>query len=306
MPAIPPARTAAPDGFDAAIYPDLPTVTSTDRANVLNLDDYGQPFEHYLLPDLAIAYFTLFTDKDQTRILFVNSDGKLIGDITDTPLIFPMGAFMVTPDAYYAVTAGGVSARQMIEDVGPLSAAQLETIIRESTLYRSFAPTELPADDPDRVAGRTVYVLRHTGIWKRAVSTNLKDYAWKSAPFHNLDAVYKIPRATASGGAKNFFGSRYRVELTHFDQQEFLPERSAPMGSTTGVGRSAQWAGTGYYTVFIDNVPALRFRIENDREELSGLGPGELIAEGSATLDFVTLTRTDNNGKNNVIVVSGR
>lgn len=306
MLAIPPARTATPEGFDAALYPELLTITSTDRADVLNLADFGQPLEHYFIPDLSVTYFLLTTNADLTRILFVNREGKLIGEIIDQPQISQLGSYMVTPGAYYVVTAEGVSARQPMEVLSSLHKADIERMIEESTHYRSFSPTDLPADDSDRFAGRSVHVMRHLGRWKRTASAELDYRDWKGASFTDLEAVYRISRPPSSGQPANFFGGRYRLELTHFDQQEFLPRRGAPMGSTTGQGRPAQWIGTGYYTVFIDDAPALHFRIEDDREFLSDSGPVQLIAEGGAGLDFISITHADRGGMRDTIVVSGR
>ena len=306
MPTIPPAKTPAPAGFDAALYPELSTIKATDRAEVLNLGDYGQPLEHYFIPDLSVTYFLLATNTELTRILFVNREGKLIGDIVDQPQIFQMGSFMVTPDAYYEVAARGVSDRQPMEVLPSLDKADIERMIGESTHYRSFSPTDLPTNDPDRIAGRSVHVMRHHGEWKRIASAELEYRDWKGAPFHELEAVYKISRPPGSGQVANFFGGRYRVELTHFDQHQFLPRRGAPMGSPTGQGRPAQWIGTGYYTVFINDAPALHFRIENDREFLYDSGPVQLIAEGGAGVDFISITHTDRAGMRDTIVVSAR
>ena len=76
------------------------------------------------------------------------------------------------------------------------------------------------------------------------------------------------------------------------------------MGSTTGQGRPAQWLGTGYYTVFIDNAPALRFRLENDREILSGGAAARLVVEGGPALEFITITRNNRDATRDVILVS--
>lgn len=304
LPTIPPARTAAPEGFDMAIYPKLSALAPTERANVVNLNTYGEPFEHYLLPDLLVTCFTLFTEEEQTRTMCIDRDGAVISDITDQPEIFPMGPFLVTPDAYYTITATSISKPRPMQVFGPVPLADLERLIEESTLYRSFTSSDLAADDAGRSAGRSVHVMHHDGVWKRIAADDQPSHQWKTGPFHDLEAVLEISRPSPSGDADNFFGSRYRLELTHFDQQEFLPHRSAPMGSTTGQGRPAQWVGTGYYTVFIDNAPALRFRIENDSENLSDFGPVRLVAEGGAMLGFLSITHTDKKGMKDMIVVS--
>ncbi len=306
MPSIPPARTAPPSGFNAALYPEFSAVSSNDQAAVLHIDAYGQPGGEYMIPSLAITYFILSTPAGQARILFVNSSGALIGDITDQPLLFPMGTFMVTPDAYYAVTANGVSARRSMEDVTGLGAAQLSGMIADSTHYRSFASTDLPESDPHRVAGRSVHVMRHNGMWKRAASADLGQRDWKEASFKQLDAVYQIVRPTAASRSLNFFGGQYRVELTHFDQRTYLPGRSAVFGSTTGLGSPEEWVGTGYYTVFRDGAPVLRFRIDDDSDILSTSGQSKLIANGNTELDLLVLIHTNQQGQKTAMVVGGR
>lgn len=303
---IPPARIAAPEGFNAVLYPELDTVKSTDRAQVLNLGQFGHSIEHYFLPDIGVIYFMLFTDSDQSRIVFVNRKGALIGEITEEARIFPAGAQMVVPDATYQVTSNGISQRQPMQTTGPMETAQIARMIDESTSYLSFSSNDLPSGDPEHGTGRTLLLMHHGGVWKRIASAKPSNHAWKVEKFHELDAEYRISRAAPPGEAASFFGGRYRLELTHFDQQDFLSKRSAPMGSSTGTGREAHWVGTGYYTVFVDDAPALRFRIENDREYLSGLGPVSLLVEGSPELDLITVSHTNDENWRTVVVVSGR
>jgi hypothetical protein len=191
-----------------------------------------------------------------------------------------------------------------MELVGQLSAAELGDMIAQSSHYRSFAPEDLPEDYPDRQAGLTVHVMRHNGVWKRATSNAPEFFDWKGAEFDHLDAAYDVARPDPSGAAANAFGSQFRVELTHFDQREFQRGRGAPMGSTTGTGTPKAWLGTGYYTVFIDNAPALRFRIEDDQEVLSGSHYVRLNVEGGAAFDWIAITHFDQAGTREVIIVS--
>lgn len=304
MPAIPPARTAAPDGFDATAYVDMAALSSTEQATVLDLNEFGGPFEHYTIPDLGVTYFILFTPDDQERVLFVNNRGAVIGDITDQRQLFPMDHFMVTLDGYYEVMAEGVSGRQPLVEVSVDSPTDLARMITESSQYRSYSGTDVPGNDLARGINTRLHVMRLNGVWTRVATDDPTYYDWKGAPFHDLDAQYRISRPGQTNSVPDFFGGRYRVELTHFDQQDYLPRRGAPMGSTTGQGRPAQWVGTGYYTVFIDDTPALRFRIENDRELLSGSGPIYLIVHGGAALDFIVIEHTERNGDKRVLIVS--
>ena len=306
MPYIPPQRTAAPEGFDPADYPPLDSLASTDSAQVFDMDRYGRAQEHGFLPDLAVTYFSVLTDADESRRVFLDRTGSPIGTITESAPIIGTGPFAVTPDAYYQITATAVSPRRpLARDTAP-SQAELERMIAQSTYYLSFAPTDLAPDDPDRIAGNTVHVMQHEGTWKRVASPDPLSSPWKNGSYEELEPVYAIPRRAPSGTAANFFGSRYRVELTHFDQQDYLPERGAPMGSTTGTGREEQWTGTGFYTVFADDRPILRFRLENDREYLQREGSTQLHALGDRSLDFVLVSAPEDSNWRKMVVVSAR
>lgn len=304
MPAIPPARTAAPEGFDAAAYMDIASLSSTERATVLPLNDFGQPFAHHTIPDLAVTYFTLFAAEGMKRIIFVNDRGAVIGDIIDQGQIFPMGHFMVTLDGFYEITRNSVSSRQPIVETTVATPAELAQMIAQSSHYRSYSGTEIPGNDLAAGINTRLHVMRLDGVWTSVATDDPTFYDWKGVPFHQLDTQYRISRPSDTArSAPDFFGGRYRIELTHFDQQEFLPERGAPMGSPTGQGRPAQWIGTGYYTVFIDETPALRFRIENAREVLSGSRSTSLSIQGGATLDFIVIEQVDHFGDKQVFIV---
>lgn len=300
MPGFAPRRTPPPEGFEASAFPTLETVASTDTAAVLNLAEFGAPFDFYHLPDLGVTYVILF-DGDVQRTLYLNAAGALIGEIADRPIIYPLGHFMVLPDAYYEITQGGVSDRQKIRRLTGVTPGQLDAMIAQSQHYRTYSGTDLAEGDPARAAGLVAHVLFHDEVWKR-VDLPPSDYRkWVGVDFHDLDAVYQVTREDDGP----HFGGRYRVELTYFDQQEYLPSRGAPMGSTTGMGRQAQWTGTGFYTVYWDAVPILRFRIEDDRERLSP-GSSQLSVHGGAALDFVLIERVDITNHRQMIVVSYR
>ncbi|MCA2010269.1 hypothetical protein LCM17_02125 [Cereibacter sphaeroides] len=304
MPAIPPERTAAPEGFDASAYVDIAALSSTEQGTVLRINDFGRPFEHHMITDLAVTYFTMFAGDERRRVIFVDDQGTVIGDITDQPQLFPMGQFMVTLDSYYVISRDSVSTRQPIVDRVVAAPNELAQMIARSTHYRSYSGTDLPDNDLAAGVNTRLHVMRLDGVWTRVATDDATFYEWKGVPFDRLDAQYRIPRpADTVTAAPDFFGGRYRIELTHFDQREFLPERGAPIGSPTGQGRLAQWTGTGYYTVFIDEAPALRFRIENDREVLSGSRSISLTIHGGAALDFIVIEQADPRGDKQVFVV---
>ena len=304
MPSIAPARTAAPAGFDAAAYMDIAALSSTERAHVQALNDFGTPFEQHTIPDLAVTYFTLFADDEMRRVIFVDDQGDVIGDITDQPQLFPMDHFMVTLDGYYEISRDSVSPRQPMVEANVASPDELAQMIDRSSHYRSYSGTEIPSNDLAAGINIRRHVMRLDGVWTVVAIDDPTFYEWKGVPFHDLDTQYRISRRSDTAGrVPDFFDGRYRVELTHFDQQEFLPERGAPMGSPTGQGRPAQWIGTGYYTVFIDETPALRFRIDNDREVLSGSGSAYLSVHGGAALDFIVIEQRPPVGDKRVFIV---
>lgn len=303
LPSIPPARTAAPEDFDATAYADLAALSSTERASVLDLNEIGDTLEYYTIPDLAVTYFILRDTDDRRRVIFLDDQGALIGDIVDQPQLFPMGHFLVTPDTYYEVTRQGVSARQPMREVTIASSSELEAMIGESSHYRSYSGSDVSSNDPNEGAETRVHVMRHNGTWTRVVSDEPGFFDWKGAPFHRLEAQYRVSRADGTEDAPDFYGKRYRVELTHFDQREFLPRRRAPVGSPTGQGRPAQWVGTGYYTIRVDGLPALRFRVENDREILTGGGPVHLSIHGGADLNFIVVEHVEQSGAQRLFVV---
>jgi hypothetical protein len=303
MPPIPPARTEAPSNFDAWAYVELSSLSSNNQVEVLALNAFGDPFEHYTIPDLGVTYFILFDPDGMRRMVFFNSLGELIGDITDQPQLFPMGHFVVTPDGYYEITSAGVSSRHSIPDVTVASTLELERMIEDSSHYRYYGGSDFPTNDMGGSSNPRLHVMRHEGTWKRVVSEEQRFFDLKGAPFHRLNALTCVARALDATSTQSFFGGRYQVELTHFDQREFRPRRGAPIGSPTGQGRPAQWIGTGYYTLFIDDDPALRFRLEDDREVLDGGGPVNLIIHGGAALDFIVIERVDRRGASQVFLV---
>ncbi|MEO0774859.1 MAG: hypothetical protein AAFZ04_16950 [Pseudomonadota bacterium] len=305
-PLFQPSRTAAPDGFDAGAFVDFNDVTSTPQAEVLALRDMGTLFEHYTLPDLGVTYFILFNDTGSYRLLFVNAEGNVIADITEAPQVFQMGQFMVTPDVYYEITADGLSPRAPIMDVAFTSTEALIAMIEESSHYRTYSGSELPSNDLAQGINEKLHVMRHGGVWKRVATQDLTYYDWKGAPFHNLDAQYRVTRVGSGRVAKAFFDGRYAVTMTHFDQEEFLRRRSAPIGSTTGQGRPAQWIGTGYYTLTIDGQDAVRFKIEDDRELLSSGGSSRLSVFGGDDLNFVVIRQHMRSGAKVGFIVTAR
>ncbi|MDG5747237.1 hypothetical protein P8Q88_03500 [Qipengyuania sp. XHP0207] len=306
LPSIPPSRTPPPVGFDAAEYAALPSVRTTDDAEVLNIGSYGNPFDANLHPAALVTSFHVNTDDDRRRLLFVDRSGKLIGEIADNSELRSAGSFMIAPGGYYEISTDSISRRLPMTYLGEINDRDLRRLIEQSELYASFDET-ISMDSLE--GGSTMqrnHLMRHRGVWKRAVTQGQEYYPWKTGDLRDFEGVYDIGRSNASNDAPNFFGGRYRVELTHFDQQEFFPHRNAPMGSTTGTPRYAHWTGTGYYTVLADDRPVLRFRVDRDREYVGEMSGTTLVAEGLGSLDFVILQVTDHNNRRDMVVVSIR
>lgn len=298
---ISPAKTLPPKGFNATDYPTLASIASRDRARVLDIGKYGDPFEHHFIPDISVSWFTVFADSGQERMVFLAGDGSELGHITDRMEMSVVGTTVVTPEARYELTADSLSERIPLDDIGVLSPSALTRVVGQSTRYLTLP---VRREDPDQATNR-IHVMKHEGVWKRASSPDETYHEWKVEPLHNLEAIYRIDRSGHSGPQSNFFNGRCRVELTHFDQREFLPERGAAIGSTTGVGRVAHWSGTGYYTVLVDNAPMLRFRIDDDQEYVSEGGPSTLVVEGNAALNFIALIHSRQDNRREEFVIKG-
>jgi len=298
-----PRKTPAPDGFDAAAFVDFAALTSTGAFNIIDLSRYGNYSEHYHLPDLKVTYFILSKDDGTRVILFVDDRGSAFGTITQGPDAFPMGHYFIDKDGFYEVGANVVSdfhRHEVIEE--PFSEDELTQMVAQSSHYRSFSWRDTDRDDPDHAAQRDTHVMRHDGVWKKLVmAADFHD--WKGASFDDLDKQYHAGKTVLPENATRFFGGKYSLVLTHFDQQAYVRKRGAVMGSPTGQSTPEQWIGTGYYTLMAGNE-ALRFSISNDHQVLSGFGPVRMTLEGGQDLDFVVLKHQGHGQNPNVFVVS--
>lgn len=303
LPSIAPARTKAPNGFDPSEYVALSSLTSTDSVTVVNLSENVDVFEHYTIPDLGVTYFIGSGEDGTSRVVVLNRMGAVIGDLSNQNDLFPMGQFMVAIDVYFEITPDRVSPKTPIAEVEVASVADIAKMIEESSHYRSYFGSDVAGNDPAKGINRFVHVMRHGGVWKRVTTNDQTFYNWKGAPFHRLQAQYRVIRA---GGAKRervVFNGQYRVELTHFDQQDYSSRRKAAFMSPTGQGRPAQWQGTGYYTVFNGDQPVLRFVIENDREILPVGASKWVRVHGGDGLRFVVIEYADHSQAKQVVVL---
>ena len=289
---IAPRKTPPPDGFVAANFPAIADLAGTDAISVLNLGaTYGRHFENYYLPDQQVAYFIHHSDEAGGTNVFINASGDRIGTIKDSGnRPFPIGNVFAGLDGYQTVTSDGVKPFTPYEVLEKdLTFEDLKDLHAESTYYRSFSHSDAGPDRPEYDAKLTTHVFLHEGVWKKAV-TSVRDYIdWKVASFDDLDVQYEhSDRGRSPSWLKTFYGGKYQLRLTHFDQQDYIRKRGAPMGSTTGTGTPEHWRGTGYYTLnFGDD--ALRFSIPNDMLILSGGGRILMTLEGNEALDFVFL-----------------
>lgn len=301
-PNIPPARTPAPAGFDAAAYQDMDAVVSTEDADVRVLSSDMGFREYYTIPDLGVTYLILSTAKGKKRYIFLNAQGQEIGEIIDQPQAFSLGRYIVTLDGYYVVSSQSVTERLPYVDVEAPSAADLKAMVEQSTHYRSFSHSDLPGNDLAKGINREMHVMLHDGVWKRFTTPEPQLANWKGTDFPGLIQTYGVYRSGYEPRIEDIERLRFRVELTHFDQNEFLPRRGAAFGSPTGQGRRAQWIGTGYYTVFIDDKPVLRFKLNNDREYIGRKGT-DLFPALSPEGTFILIEKSHRNGKSQALIV---
>ncbi|EPX81030.1 hypothetical protein [Litoreibacter arenae] len=298
-----PRKTPAPEGFDAAQFPDISQLASTGSIKVVDLSDYGDYFEHYYLPDLQVTYFILFAGGGMTNTVLVDRTGSVFGTIKQNARAFPMNGYFVDLDAYYEVSATDVSGpvpHELIE--GPIPPAELKAYIDASTHYRSFRWRDAGQDRAEYAAELDTHVFRHEGVWKKVV-TNTAYHEWKGADFARLDTQYYVTATPTAEDQRRFADGKYSVSLTHFDQQEYIRRRGAIMGSPTGQGTPEQWRGTGYYTLKAGDDD-LRFSILNDAQILSGGGRVYLTLEGRGDLDFVVLKHNGRGQDKDVFVIS--
>lgn len=301
-PNIPPARTPAPAGFDASAYQDMDSVVSTEDADVRVFSSDMGFREYHTIPDLGVTYLILSTAEGKERFIFLNAQGQEIGEIIDHPQAFPLGRYIVTLDGYYVVSSQSVTERLPYVDVEAPSAADLNAMVEQSTHYRSYSRSDLPGNDFAKGINRQMHVMLHDGVWKRFTTPEPQPANWKGTDFPGLIQTYGVYRSGYEPRIEDIERLRFRVELTHFDQNEFLPRRGAAFGSPTGQGRRAQWIGTGYYTVFIDDKPVLRFKLNNDREYIGRKGT-DLFPALSPEGTFILIEKTYRNGTKHALIV---
>ncbi|SFR41965.1 hypothetical protein [Litoreibacter janthinus] len=301
---VAPRKTPPPDGFDATQFPTISELTSNGSIHVVDLSQFGTYFEHYYIPDVKVTYFILFAGDDLKSTVFVNDKGAVIGTITQKPSSFPMGRYFIDYDGYHEVTASGVSTlipHQLIKE--PLSADALKRMIEESTHYRKYSWSDSDRNSPDYAAKLDTHLMRHQGVWKKVVMTVEEYHDWKGTNFTDLDVQYRADRTVSDEDKARFYNGKYTLQLTHFDQQDYVRGRGAPMGSPTGQGTPEQWRGTGYYTLSAGDE-SLNFSIPNDSLILSGGGRVSLMLGGGADLDFVVLRHEGRGQQRDVFVVS--
>ncbi|PTX54286.1 hypothetical protein C8N43_3099 [Litoreibacter ponti] len=287
MPA--PAKTPAPEGFVASDYPPITELSAPEGVRLIDLSAFGEYFEHYFLPDERVTYFRVFAGDEMSTTVFVDAQGRLMGQIKLLPNDFPMGPHFVDPDGSHTVTATEVGpyVPHVLLD-GEATQARLQELHAQATRYRRFSYTDMPRDRPEFDAKLATHVFEIDGVWHKIVEDGATSLDWKGAPFEQLDVQYDISRSLDPADATRFMDGAYTLRLTHFDQQTYLGKKGAPMGSTTGVGRGAQWRGDGFYTLVAGDAE-LRFSLVGDTEFLSNPSRTYLTMSGKPDLDMVVL-----------------
>ncbi len=292
LPGLAPPKRPAPEGFDAADYPELQDVRPIGMASIHVLNDFGKPLTHSFRKDLGIIAFRQIAQDYTWRTAFIDARGRLIEVATDASQGTPLGPFSIDPDSYSEVMPDDVTAPQPLIEVDASDIGELKRMLDESEYYRRYSYHNLPSDHPEKNTGRIVHVFYHQNVWKRAVTSGDKGFRdWSLTSGDKLHFQRGIHRIVENNVNPDVFGDRYRVELTHFEQEHYFSSRGAGLGSKTGGGSSAHWLGTGYYTVFVDDAPVLKFRIYGDRDYL--FSPGgthtRLFIEGDPSLDLILL-----------------
>ncbi|MDA9789692.1 hypothetical protein N9B69_01680 [Amylibacter sp.] len=298
-PTIQPRRTPAPENFNAASFTPFKDIKSNDQVDVLHLNTFGNPSFYYFLPDERVAYFNIGTSDYSSFYLFVNRTGDEIGRIKNTRVTSPIGNIFVDAEGYYTVTSQSVSGLTPYVEINnrePVSFKDIETLYNQSTLHRSVSHTDMEKDSVERTQKLTTHIMLIDGVWTVATTASKEYLQWKVKPFPDFTTQYEFSPKDApqsarhTYGGSNFFGGKYAVYQTWFDQQEYYRRRAASIGSTTGQGRAEHWRGIGYYTVTAGNG-SIGFSVQNDTQNLSGSGRQWMNVKGHETLDFIILQR---------------
>lgn len=305
-PLIKPSRIAAPEGFDASQFVAVEALASNEAADVLVLNSFGAPEEEYLISGLGVSYHYFRTENGRIRVVFISRQGDVIGEIIEEDMPFPLGQFFVTGKVSYEIAEDGLSAPQPHLETAVDSVAEIEAMVAESPYFRSYSGSDVPGNDPGNGIRRQLYVMYHDGIWKSVLWDEPHFIDWKGAVFNYLGGQSTITRRDDENRSQGVLAGRYRLELTHFDQQRFVRGRNAMIGSTTGQGITPHWQGTGYYSLLDDGQPVLQFKKNNDRENISrgrGSYTTRLQLLSGEGLDFVIISTVDIKNQSTKVLV---
>ena len=311
-PTIQPRKTPAPEGFETTAFPPIQTLQSTDLFNVVNLNAQGDLFHPGFMKNQTVLYLSLSTSPYDAQYIFFNAKGTEIGRKVKTRTAFPVGNTIIDADGYYTVSSNAVGTKRPFADfdgVNLVSLDLLKELQSQSTYFRSIPYHDFPRDGEIYQNKINTYTFLLDGEWTRARAKHVEGtyIEWKTAPFPELTTQHNFPMPDATSGRSKlsenspFFGGKYTVAMTWFDQQEYFRRRNPSIGSPTGMGRPEQWSGIGYYSVSA-NDQSIAFSIPNDTLVLSGSRNIRLKAMGYETLDFILITHYEQNKPRHYII----
>ncbi|MBL3553349.1 hypothetical protein [Rhodovulum sulfidophilum] len=290
-------KDVPPENFDPAAYPELTSASVCQRDDVLDLRRFGQLSEYSVIRDLGVSYFYFHTEDEINKLVFLDRTGEVIGVIDYRGRLVHIGHFFLANDGYYQIRDGDISTHRPYQDAEVSSVQALRHMINESDANTTFYRQDVPGNSRDEGIDNVLHVMFHQGVWK-SVKTSYKDYFEMSGfSFERLDTQYGVARSSNSDAQSKIFGNLLHLELTFFHRKDYVRGRGPVIGSPTGSSIPAHWRGTGYYTVFMGDQPALRFRIENDIEQAFSETARDLMTSGGKDLDFIVIEHHSYRGK---------
>lgn len=294
MPSIAPRKTPPPEGFVAEAFQDIRALQSAGGLEVIDLNEHGKYFEGLFQRKDGLIWFTFFVPENTTRYAAYSNAGDLIGTLDLERRASTLDQFFLTEEGYYVLSADGFSAEMPYKQIeGDITAERLEQLNKDSDYYITFSWTGAPRDSETFKTKATQHVMQVDGVWWTLNTSIEQPHDYKGGAY-GIGPDFELQTQYAHDPARPRSNPAWPTEkatltLTHFDQQEYFARRSAPMGSTTGIGRAEHWRGTGYYTVTMGDG-SLMFKIDRDTQNLRGSGTVHLTAATHEDVDYMLVT----------------